>query len=71
MRKWIKINGYKINITKVVAIGPIREHQPTRCGSLESEFDIEVYFSGESLLIPMPNKEEAAKAHGHLSLLLR
>ena len=63
MRKWIKINGYKIKVTKVVALCPVRD--------LGGEFGVEVCFSGESLLIPMPNEEEAVKAHSHLSLLLR
>ena len=64
MRKWIKINGYKINVTKVVALFPIRD--------LGEEFGIEVYFvGGNSLVIRMPNEEEAVEAHSHLSLLLR
>ena len=64
MKKWIKINGYKINVTKLVAIFPIRD--------LGEEFGIEVYFvGGNSLVIPMPTKEEAIKAHSHLSLLVR
>ena len=42
MKKWIKINGYKINVTKLVAIFPIRD--------LGEEFGIEVYFVGGELL---------------------
>ena len=64
MRKWIKINGYKINVTKVVALFPIRD--------LGEEFGIEVYFvGGNSLVIRMPSREEAVEAHSHISLLLR
>ena len=63
MRKWIKINGYKINVTKIVAICPLK--------TIGSESFIEVYFSGGPLLIRMPSEEEAVQAHSHLSLLAR
>ena len=63
MKKWIKINGYKINITKVVAICPLK--------TIGDQSFIEVYFSGGPLLIRMPSKEEAVKAHRHLSLMVR
>ena len=63
MRKWIKINGYKINVTKVVAICPIK--------TIGDQSFIEVYFSGGPMLIRMPSTEEAVEAHGRLSLLVR
>ena len=59
MRKWMNINGYKIKLTKIVAICPIKE--------LEGKFFIEVYFSGEFLSIRMPSEEEALKAHSRLT----
>ena len=63
MKKWIKINGYKINTTKVVAICPLK--------TIGDQSFLEVYFSGGPLLIRMPSKEEAVKAHSQLSLMVR
>ena len=63
MKKWIKINGYKINVKKIVAICPLK--------MIGDQSFIEVHFSGGPLVIRMPSQEEAVKAHSHLSLLAR